>query len=405
MRFNQKTLFVNSAVILAIIFAIYLRLAPGNLEQTAKTQQPTVQTPEFVSSAVQRQVDLTQDTPWAAEKTPVLIYREEIGSTDGPTGRGFPTVKIWRKVGSEPHEELAVVGKVNEFPNEVIISPNKRSLLINLESKLQLLDLETKEVKDIFTPRKSTYLTPVFSPDGKELFIWDQFYAKEDKEYFVYRLNLETLVSTLITSGDNGSVFGPVVWRDDNKVVMYEPLGEFARSWYFDLSTNKIIQTPYSDMYGFVSNDGKSMSIVSDWVDDICNEFSGSAWSGYKIIDPVSGAIQGRLKQQGKPTSIAAFSPDKKQILYVTGENVTDQNQCSTESDSPTTHYISNYNGGNAKKIRYDLFMKLVNHWGYDTIGAAVKYNYQNNSSAIYLNETLVVSSDKELGIIAEYFK
>lgn len=375
--------------------------------RTTPTKEPVAEprlTETAWPEAIQNDVDLSQLTAWAAGKAPVLIYRDEVSSTDGPAGRSFPTIKIWRKIGAEPYEELATVGKVGEYPIDIDLSRDKKSLLINLENKLQLLDLDTKELRDIFVPKKSTYLGAVFSPDNKELFIWDQFYAEpNEKQYFVHRLNLETLEDTLLATGDDG-MYGPIVWRNDNVIVLYEPMGEFARSWYFDLATNEITQTPNVDMSGFVSNDGKSMSVVNDWVNDICNEFSGSAWSGYKIVDPVLGVVQGGLKQQGKPAGIGAFSPDGKRILYSVGENIASKEKCDDHS-GPLVYYESRYDGGNKKRISYDQFMKLANEWGYDSIGAEERYDYQSNYYTITINERPIVSAGKDLRIIAQYLK
>ncbi len=388
---------------LAFVFSSPTILRDASKQSTAPEQlQKGV---SALSQATRYDLDLSQEIDWAEGKVPVLIYTDEVSSVVDPTGRSFPTVKIWIKIGSSPHEELATIGKVGEYPNTIRLSPDKKQLLLNLESKLQLLDLDTKQIRDIFIPEKSTYLGAVFSPNSKELFVWDQFYSEvNDKQYFVHRLNLETLEDVLITTGNTGTAFGPIVWRDDSKVVLYEPMGEFARSWYFDFATNKIIETPNTNMSGFVSSDGKSMSVVSEWIDDICNEFAGSAWSGYKIVDPVSGTIQGQLKQQGRPATISAYSPDKRQILYATRENATDKSKCDEDLNS-FQYYLSNYSGGTSESITYHSFMRLLNNWGYDNIGATIKYDYDNNSSGIYLNGKAIVTSNKGLEIVAQYLQ
>lgn len=396
---------VAGAAVLAIASALYFRFAAGNPEQAFEIPEAAVTGPEFVSNTVQHQIDLSEQVAWADGKTPILIYRDEVANHDGPTGRGFPTIKIWRKIGSGPYEELATVGKVGEFPIDISISRDKKSLLINLESKLQLLNLETKELREVFVPNKSTYLGAVFSPDNKELFIWDQFYANGlDGEYFVHRLNLETLKDTVLLAGNDGSMYGPIVWRDDNKIILSEPMGEFARSWYFDLTTNRIAQTPNTNMSGFVSNDGKSMSVVNAFVENICNEFSGDAWSGYKILDPVTGVLQGGLRQQGKPAGIGAFSLNGRQIIYSVGENITTKEKCDARS-KPSMYYQSNYDGSGRKKLTHDQYMKLANEWGYDSISAEAEYDYQTNDYTITINGKPIISSSKDLRIIAQYLK
>lgn len=398
---HQINWLVISLAILVIISAIYFRFST---DKPSETIEP-VPSEAFVSSAVQHEIDLSREAAWADAKTPVLIYRDEVSSTDGPTGRSFPTIKIWRKIGSEPYEELTSVGKVGEYPIDVTLSQNRRSLLINLESKLQLLDLETKKLRDIFVPKKSTYLGAVFSPDDKYLFIWDQFYAKPmDNQYFIHKLNLETLEDTILASGEDGEAYSPTLWRDDGKVIMAQLMGEFANAWYFDLETNSLVQTNGKPMTGYVSANGKSMSVVNASVENICNEFSGDAWSGYKILDPVSGVIQGNLKQQGKPAGIGAFSPDGKQIIYSVGENIVSKEQCDVRP-KPSIYYQSNYNGSGRKMLTYNQYMRLANEWGYDSIGADIDFDYEKNTYTISINEKPIVSSGKDLRIIAQYLK
>ncbi len=394
-------------LILVIIGSMYIWYTePVAMRQNHESEvHETVDSSALPSIAVQHEVDLEQAVSWSDGKVPVIIYKEEVTSSEGSSGRSYPTIRIWRKVGAQPYEELATVGRVDEYPIDVSLSHNKKTLLINLESRLQLLDLETRELKDIFTPTKSTYLGAIFSPDDKELFIWDQFYAREDeKEYFVHRLNLETFQDTILFTGVNGSMYGPIVWREDNKIILYEPLGEFARSWYFDLETNQILQTPNSNMSGFVSRNGMLMSVVNSHVEDICNEFSGDAWSGYKILDPVTGALLGGLKQQWKPAGISAFSRDGKEILYSVGENVTSRENCAVNVGS-SRYFTSHINGGSPKQMSYDSYMRTMNEWGYESMGAEEHYNYENNTYSITINNKPIVTSSKTLGIVAQYLK
>lgn len=404
----QEQIWINrvvaSLVILVIFFAIYFRFSTDT-SQIITDIPESIPLEAIASSAIQHEIDLSKEVTWSNSKVPVVIYRDEVSSTDGPDGRSFPAIKIWRKIGSEPYEELATVGKVGEYPIDVTLSRDKKSLLINLESKLQLLDLETKELRDIFVPKKSTYLGAVFSPDDKYLFIWDQIYADpEDNQYFVHKLNLETLEDVVLASGEDKEVYSPTLWREDGKVIMAQLLGEFANSWYFDLETNLLIQTKGRPMAGYVSSDGKSMSVVNAFVENICNEFSGDAWSGYKILDPVSGMLQGGLRQQGKPAGIGAFSPDGRQIIYSVGENIITKEKCDVRS-RPSIYYQSNYDGSGRKKLTHDQYMKLANEWGYDSLSAEAEYDYQTNGYAITINGKPIVSSDKDLRIIAQYLK
>lgn len=391
---------VVGLAILVIFSAIYFRFSTDKPNEKIEPIAPEV----IASSAIQHEIDLTKEISWADGKTPVLIYRDEISSTN-TAERGYPTIKIWRKIGSEPYEELATVGKVGEYPIEVTLSQDKKSLLVNLESKLQLLDLETKELRDIFVPEKSTYLGAVFSPDNKYLFIWDQFYAEpEDNQYFVHKLNLETLEDVVLVSGEDKEVYSPTLWREDGKIIVAQLMGEFANSWYFDLEKNSLVQIKGGPMAGHVSADGKSMSVVNAFVGNICNEFSGDAWSGYKIIDPVSGIVQGGLRQQGKPAGIGAFSPDGKQIIYSVSENIVSKEQCDVQP-KPPTYYQSNYDGSGRKKLTHDQYMGLANEWGYDSIGAEIDYDYEKNTYTISVNEKPIVSSSKDLRIVAQYLK
>src|SRR3989344_2602074 len=116
--------------------------------------------------------------------------------------RLWPTEKILRKVGGATPETLAEVGKVGEYPNNYKLNPDKKFLLINLGSKLQILDLTTKELKDLFIP-KGVVGSMSYSPDGTQLFIWDDKYLPQDgnNRYYIHRFTISSRKDEILKQG------------------------------------------------------------------------------------------------------------------------------------------------------------------------------------------------------------
>ncbi|MDD3723847.1 MAG: hypothetical protein PHW92_15450 [Lutibacter sp.] len=346
-------------------------------------------------------VSQTTETPNSQSgHLPVVIYMQQV-KTISNGSRTWPTVKILRKVGNEEPEILAEVGKVGEYPNNFKLSPDNKFLLVNLESKLQILNLTTKELKDLFIPKRQV-LSVSYSPDEKQLFIWDQKYAPTDgnNSYYVHLFTLADQKDQIIKQGSNASAFFGSVWRNDNKVILNEALGEFSRPWYFDLNNNQMFKTMVDFASGFTSESGKAMAVVKDSVVDVCNDFSGSASSVYNIIDPVSGNILGTIGGSGNRVSVLAISSDDEEAVYQAEKPWTNRDDCSKTPER--NYYKVQISSGKVTKL--SNVADVLKSWNVNYVGATAEYDYNKSTWSIFINGQPIITSDKELRLVGQFF-
>lgn len=306
-----------------------------------------------------------------------VIYSKQISQQEA-NGRYWPTESILRKVNDQTPELLATVGKVGEYPIDFVLTPDKKFLLINLESKLQILDLANKELKDLIIA-KEQILALAFSPDKTQLFIWDQkFYGLKQYYVRIYDLNTKTEKTAVPGQyeGEFRGVFNRATWRDDNKILLAESWGEYAKAWYYDLNLNKLVLTPGELQYGFVSNDAKLMAIPNSSVNDICDERSGSTVSTYRIVEPITGQEYAKVGDSTKASFVLAFSPDNKQILYSTaltvktGKDGLYSKDC--EKEQPVSYFI--YDIATASFKPTNNYQDIMAKWKQDN-NWVVEYN------------------------------
>ncbi len=331
---------------------------------------------------------------------PVIIYTERIKETMTES-RLWPTEKILRKVGGAQPEILAEVGKVGEYPNNYNLSPDKKFLLINLESKLQILDLTTKELKDLFTPKRQV-LSASYSPDSTQLFIWDQEWAPQDgnNSYYIHRFTISSRKDEILKQGMNGTLFFSGVWRDDGKVLLNEPRGDSLRPYYFEFASNQIVRTPGNYTAGLSSEKGTSMAIEQDWTGDLCNKYSGGATSAYRIIDPVSGETLGTFGMPNNRVKILAFSPNDSEIFYQTERPWTSEEDCNKIAEKS---YFKAQIGTN-QTVPVSNPGELLSNWSGNHVGAVLNYAHPNIWS-ILINGQSIITSNAELRIAGQYYK
>ncbi len=296
---------------------------------TYKTQTPS---PVQIEESKTEYPISEQYTPGTAQipDSLVLIYGTQVNTTDSK-GRGWPTMHIWMKKGNNNPIFIAEVGKVGEYPYGYKLSYSKKYLAVNLEKAVDIINLQTKEKKRIFTTNK--WINGVtFSLDDSKLLISDgAIYDSEDSKD-IHSINLASGEDTLLIadlakavsdpSGLEGDVL-PVIWRKDG-ILLYYPLtykdcGGGSRM--LDLA-HKTATSTYGR--GFSEDGtrafGKTIeSIPNTYQDEMCGSASQAAI--VSVVDPVSGKIYGQVGKRGDPLALIAFSPDNSQVLFMTTTN------------------------------------------------------------------------------------
>lgn len=346
----KKTFFILLALIAVfLVFLFGCKQMPSG-EETSTT--PAVS-------------ESTESTELGAS-TVVLLYTEEVSSIDYQ-GRSWSTVKIWQKAGdAEPEVVVEKIGKVGEYPIGFVISPDNENLLINLESKLQILDLETKELKDLFTPKKEVGSFE-FSEDGKKLLVWDQKYATDDYEYFLSELNLADGTSEVLMNGVTEGTYAITKWVDDSLVLLKWLGGEVTNSAYINLEGKIFNITPTANSGGDFSDSstGRYIYFSTDWVTDPCNDMMGGGPSVFAVADPVTGKKVNSFGDKTMLTSVVSFSADDSKVLYRVAKPADSYDQCADFDyfNGPDWKYYVATIIGDTTPTLVDDYLKLLKEW------------------------------------------
>ena len=342
---------------------------------------------------------VTSSTTPAATSSLAIIYTEQEKEVES-NGRYWPTIKVLRKVGSSEPEVLAEVGKVGEYPNSFELSPDKKFLLINLESKLQIMDLKTKELKDLFIPKREV-LSISYSPDRTQLFIWDQKYVPQDGDtsYFVHRFTIATGEDKILAQGkDQGPFFGET-WRNDNKVILVEPHGEGSALYYFDLKNNRIIKTPGNYAFGTMSESGKLMAIAKNFISDVCDQLGGNSPDNLSIIDPVSGKVVGGVGKSHNRVTVMAFSPDDTEVLYKTEKPGEKIENCNKTTDKK--YFKAQITTGKGMAVENPA--EVFSDWSKEYADVTTVWNSEERTGTILVNGQSAITSDTTLSLVGYY--
>ncbi len=402
---------VSVLLVITLVIGIWLGKTYFVIKESTQNQIVSI-VPTPITSEIKTASN--SGTPQAKEKIPVIIYTEEIGATSTDS-RSWKTVKIMRKKSDKEPEELAVVGKINEYPSKYVLSPDKKALLINLETKLQLLNFQTKKLEDLITLKKKNYNGVIFSREGKRLLIWDQSYGSSDKEYIVHNFLIDSKEDKIIKRGileKDAFYFYPLNWRDDQKVLLASPRGEFSELWYFDLNKNSYIRSTNNLFVGFISQSGKLMAEPKFSVGDACNAMAGSTIGSYEIVDPITGKIIDKIGEDKKEIHIVEFSPTDKEVLYFEQDPIL---KIQPKGDDPFANCEEERNNKDKTRIYYKKnlvsknieqvqdVVKILSGWDEFNIGAETKYVGSKNK-IVYLGKDYIIS-DKNLELIAQYFE
>ncbi len=388
---QQKSVWhrIPSAPLLALLMLVILALTAlisGGLVYLWEEQK-------HGAPVVVHPVSTVTSTPIKKLSDSVLLYSEEISSTSSGD-RNYPTIRIMKHVGAAPAEELVRVGKVGEYPMNFLVSPDKNTLAINLETKVQLLDLETKKLTNLVSGASSVQGL-VFSPDGKKLLFVDRATIKT--------ATLSTKSIDSITTVDTDISLFPLFWRSDDVVFFERGLGEIGEGKYLDLKTKKLVDAPGKMEYRAFNASGSVAAVVKNTSKDVCNEFFGSTPSEYSIVDPVTGQESWSFGRTGERVYPLGIFSDGTRVLFASEKIPAKYGDCSTVAGR--TYYVFSKDeeqGESGDPIG------LAREWDLHQVG--VTYNVTAKKSEIIVDlgngatEDLAAGS-KTVRVIDQFYK
>lgn len=369
----------------ALIVAILLSaaIAGGTVYYWTKNQQPV--TPQQPQATTTPSVQTPIATTTNAAKTPVVIYTEEIKQTmDEKQSRSFSTVRIMEKVGNDVPVLLADnIGKVGEYAHDFKLSPDKKTLYISLESKMQKLDLATKTLTDFFTPKKQVQ-SYLISKDGKRMYIWDQIYASTtDAGYYLHLLDLTTNTDKILKQGTlaDGTYLFISSEREDGILTLVKAMGEGSVPWSFNPKTGELRSVPEipSTLLHEISSTGKYIASNTEDVAAICNDIFGGISSIFVINDSYTGKKIDTFGIKNMATDILGYSPGDTEILfssYAALSKPTPENKGSTkdcENYKPTKTYYR-MSIGTGKPVAVANYQEVLNQWNPSSTNFDSKY-------------------------------
>jgi hypothetical protein len=358
----------------------------------------------------------TTPTPQATSKEsvgraePTLIYTEKISEVT-KDGRTLPTVNVIMRVGSkEPAVLASAVEGLAGSPSGATLSPDRKSLLLNTESELKLLDLGSKKITKLYTPKYQVQ-SAIFSPDNTKVLLWDQQYAEEGNFQVVEITVKDGIAKTLLdspTPEEYAYGFSFRAWRSDDKVIMAKITGsEGTLAYYLDLKTQKITQVPGpKGVVDFMlSGDGMILAYPSAFIDDLCNQLSGDATSGMMLIEPVSGNKVSEIVVSAAAVEDVVFSPDNKELLFTTRGVVSSGTP--TDAACATTLAAKSYykrllSSQSAEEVAGP--QEILKKWRSLTLLATVSGDSASSFTITFDNKPWV-SSPNALTILAQYYQ
>jgi hypothetical protein len=272
--------------------------------------------------------------------------------------RLWPTVDIFRTTGDQKPEFLARVGVVGEYPSAITLSPDKKYVLVNLESKVRTIDLATKQMREVYRAKHQA-LGAIFSQDSKQLFIWDQSYVQAGA-YEAHIIDLSSGQDTRVIQGSSENPLIAQVWRGDGIVLMMRPMGEGAGLVLFDIKKGTFQDNGgYAFIDNIVSQSGQLMTKSQTSVGDLCNQMGGGAQSIFDVREILS---QKKIATGGftdRISRVISISSDNNEVLFSTEMPAKQDADCFQKSVK--TFYLLNIATG--KQTRIDNPQETIAKW------------------------------------------
>lgn len=269
-----------------------------------------------------------------------VVAEAEVIKGDIPTiiySQNSELVKILKKTGTAEPEILTELDENGSYHHDFALSLDRKYLAIYFNDKLRILNLETKELKDLFVPIIQV-IKVSFSPDGKKLLIIDQAYdgTLNQDHYYIHLFDITTQEDSIIMQGIDSDMrhIYEAVWRADNKVILARGGSMDGDYLYLDLSNKQLIKTLRDDYdvavgYGLISPKGKAIAVKRARIYDNCSD--GYLTNVYDIIDPLTGEILRRISSLERNIEVLGFSYDEKEVLYAEEALITNRNDCDKE--------------------------------------------------------------------------
>ena len=324
------------------------------------------------------------------KKEPVLVY----------TTQDKNKYNIKRNKGYE-HEDLV---SFDQKPKGFSMSPDKNHLAVYFDRLVKMLDMRTKETRDIITP-KNEVCGLDYSPDSKNLMVWDQkcrsSYVKDD--YLVHQYNLDSGKDNIIFEGQSKNYFSPYAWRPDNKIILIEIKGSARIVWVFDIQAKIMNQTDYKNPL-WISHDGRYMAMPEGRKlfrghDDLYNPYnmrenmaSRSYRGNYKMVNPLSGQDYGSFGMIDGYNSIVGYSPDRNQLMYRSSKSIGKDNW---------QYRTASLNDPYSERIATNPY-ELLEQWNTGNIGAEI--DQYGGDNIIRLSDLQLASEQNRLGLISQYY-
>jgi len=253
----------------------------------------------------------------------VLLYKTQAKSSQDAS-RSYPTEHIWRKVGNSAPELIATVGQVGEYPANFAVSPKHTYIAVNLEKAVDVINIQTKEKKRIYTTDQWVSGT-TFSPDETQLLVSDGSLYYNDgpstPKLVVISVSDGTISKTIpSTFNEDSGDLSPELWRADDVLfhwnIVPKDCGSAFGYGYYNLSSGLRGRDAADrlSLDGYVGIGDAIETIPFPFQAEMCtpNELATKV----AVVEPVVGTILGIVGNSGRPFQFVAFSPDNNEVLF-----------------------------------------------------------------------------------------
>jgi len=312
------------------------------------------------------------------EKSKVKIHTEQVKVDE--SGDNWD-IKVLRTINDSKPELLTTLRDVNNFGEglsyNIELSPDKNNLVLDYTtssrlSKLQLLNIETKEIRDILVSKSGFNIEyPIFTPNSKEIFFLRSKVDNRDKTYDFYLYNIESQKNEIIkTVTTRSEIFNPR-WLPENKILLTYALYTSTENKY-DLYSLNLIDKKISSFPNKIFNE------YPDYSSNLFNKdnklftkpktFTTRGFqacypdevtvlpNSYSVLETLSGKEIASFKgNPEEPMTPVSFSPDNKEILYRL-----DDNACFISIDKNKAKYYvqSLYDNKPREEVKLDDIIK-----------------------------------------------